>query len=158
VRLERAGDVNDGAGDRATVEIRAATDADAPAMAALLSHLGYPADAAELPERLRRLRAAGDDAFVAELDRAVVGLATVHSRAVLHVARPVAQLTALVVPPEMRGRGVGRALVAQAERWGRARGADRLVVTTALHRAEAPMFYERLGFEHTGRRYVHRFE
>ncbi|MFL5618342.1 MAG: GNAT family N-acetyltransferase [Gemmatimonadaceae bacterium] len=140
------------------VEIRAATDADAHAMASLLAHLGYPADAAELPERLRRLRAAGDDAFIAEVDGIPAGLATVHSRAVLHVARPVAQLTALVVPPEMRGRGVGRALVVEAERWGRARGADRLVVTTALHRVDAPLFYERLGFEHTGRRYVRRFE
>jgi GNAT superfamily N-acetyltransferase len=143
---------------RTAVRIRVATDADVPAMASLLAHLGYPADAAELPERLRRMRAAGDDAFVAELNDTPVGLATVHARAVLHVARPVAQLTALVVPPEMRGRGVGRALVAEAERWGRERGADRLVVTTALHRAEAPLFYERLGFEHTGRRYVRRFD
>ncbi|PYP80738.1 MAG: GNAT family N-acetyltransferase [Gemmatimonadetes bacterium] len=140
-----------------SVDIRPAVDADAPALAALLAHLGYPADAAELPDRLRRLREAGDDAFVADVDGATVGLATVHSRAVLHVARPVAQLTALVVPPEMRGRGVGRALVDAAERWGRAHGADRLVVTTALHRADAPLFYERLGFEHTGRRYVRKF-
>ena len=143
---------------RPAVTIRAATDADAPAMASLLAHLGYPADAAELPERLGRLRAEGDDAFVAEVDGAAVGLATVHARAVLHVARPVAQLTALVVPPEMGGRGGGRALVAEAEKWGRARGADRLVVTTALQRADAPLFYEALGFEHTGRRYVRRFE
>ena len=111
-----------------------------------------------MPERLRRLRSTGDDAFVAEVDGATVGLATVHSRAVLHAARPVVQLTALVVPPEMRGRGVGRALVDEAERWGRTRGADRLVVTTALHRADAPLFYERIGFEHTGRRYVKRFD
>ena len=48
--------------------------------------------------------------------------------------------------------------VVQAERWGRERGADRLVVTTALHRADAPPFYEALGFEHTGRRYVRRFD
>ena len=150
--------MSDTAPARPAVRIRAATDADAPAMAALLAHLGYPAEAAELPERLRRLRAQGDDAFLAEVDGAAVGLATVHARAVLHVARPVAQLTALVVPPGMRGRGVGRALVAEAERWGRARGADRLVVTTALHRADAPLVYERLGFEHTGRRYVRRFD
>jgi len=140
------------------VRIRPATDADTAALALLLAHLGYPADAAELPERLRRLRSAGDDAFVADVDGATVGLATVHSRYVLHGARPVVQLTALVVPPEMRGRGVGRALVHEAERWGKARGADRLVVTTALHRADAPLFYERLGFEQTGRRYVKRFD
>ena len=140
------------------VEIRRATDADASSIATLLAHLGYPAEADEVPERLQRLRSAGDEAFVAEIDRATVGLATVHSRAVLHAARPVVQLTALVVPPEMRGRGVGRALVDEAERWAKTRGADRLVVTTALHRAEAPLFYERIGFEHTGRRYVKRLD
>jgi GNAT superfamily N-acetyltransferase len=139
---------------RAAVAIRPAVDDDAPELAALLGHLGYPADAADLPDRLLRLRSGGDDAFVAVLDGATVGLATVHTRAVLHAALPVAQLTALVVPPEVRGRGVGRALVAAAEQWARAQGADRLVVTTALHRADALRFYERLGFEHTGRRYV----
>jgi len=143
---------------RTPVAIRPAVADDAPELATLLAHLGYPADAAALPDRLLRLRAGGDDAFVAVLDGATVGLATVHARAVLHVARPVAQLTALVVPPEMRGRGVGRALVAAAEQWARAQGAERLVVTTALHRADAPLFYERLGFEHTGRRYVRRLE
>jgi GNAT superfamily N-acetyltransferase len=140
------------------VLVRPAADGDAPSLAALLAHLGYPADAAELPERLRSLRSEGDDAFVAVVDGSIAGLATVHSRAVLHAARPVVQLTALVVPPEMRGHGVGRALVDEAERWGKARGADRLVVTTALHRTDAPLFYERIGFEHTGRRYVKRLD
>ena len=138
------------------MKIRPATDADASALASLLAHLGFPADAAELPERLRRLRSAGDDAFVADVDGVTMGLATVHSRFVLHAARPVVQLTALVVSPDVRGRGVGRALVGVVERWAAARGADRLVLTTALYRAEAPGFYERLGFEHTGRRYARR--
>lgn len=143
---------------RSPVAIRPAVGDDAPGLATLLAHLGYPADAADLPDRLLRLRSGGDDAFVAVLDGATVGLATVHARTVLHAARTVAQLTALVVPPEMRGRGVGRALVAAAEQWARAQGAERLVVTTALHRAEAPLFYERLGFEHTGRRYVKKLD
>jgi GNAT superfamily N-acetyltransferase len=142
----------------ASIAIRPAIDGDAPVLAALLVHLGYPADAAELPERLQRMRADGDDAFVAVMDGVCVGLATVHTRWVLHLAHPVAQLTALVVPPEQRGRGVGRTLVAAAEQWARAQRADKLVVTTALHRADAPRFYERLGFEHTGRRYVKRLD
>jgi len=137
--------------------VRPAAEEDAPAMASLLAHLGYPAAAEELPGRLARVRASGDDAYVAVSSGQIVGLATVHSRDVLHGALPVAQLTALVVPPNMRGRGVGRALVQVAEQWARETGADRLVVTTALHRADAPLFYERLGFEHTGRRYVKRF-
>jgi len=141
------------------IDVRPARDDDAQAVAELLGHLGYPAPAAEIPARLARLRAGGDaDALVAVADDRVVGLATVHARDVLHQARPFVQLTALVVPPEMRGRGVGRTLVSAVERWAASRGADRLVLTTALHRAEAPAFYERLGFEHTGRRYARRIE
>jgi GNAT superfamily N-acetyltransferase len=139
------------------VAVRAAKPADAAIVAALLGHLGYPAPADAIPARLARMRAKGDaEAFVATAARDVVGLATVHSRDVLHHDAPVVQLTALVVPPERRGLGVGRALVDAALAWAAARGADRLVVTTALHRADAPKFYERLGFEHTGRRYVRR--
>jgi GNAT superfamily N-acetyltransferase len=137
--------------------VRPATPADAPVVAELLGHLGYPAAADAIPPRLARLRAKSDaEALVATLGPDVVGLATVHARDVLHHAAPVVQLTALVVPPERRGIGIGRALVAAVQAWAAERGADRLVVTTALHRADAPKFYERLGFEHTGRRYVRR--
>jgi GNAT superfamily N-acetyltransferase len=139
------------------MDVRPARDDDAPSVAELLDHLGYPAPPSDIPARLARLRAKGDaDTLVAVVDGRVVGLATVHARDVLHHAHPVVQLTALVVPPDMRGRGVGRTLVSAVERWAAARGADRLVLTTALHRAEAPAFYERLGFEHTGRRYARR--
>jgi GNAT superfamily N-acetyltransferase len=139
------------------IDVRPARDDDASAVADLLGHLGYPAPPDEMPARLARLRAKGDaETLVAVADGRVVGLATVHARDVLHQARPVVQLTALVVRADMRGRGVGRTLVAAVERWAAARGAERRVRTTALHRAEAPAFYERLGFEHTGRRYARR--
>ena len=139
------------------IDVRPAREDDASEVAELLGHLGYPASPEEIPARLARLRARGDaETLVAVADGRIVGLATVHARDVLHHAHPVVQLTALVVPPEMRGRGVGRTLVRAVERWAAARGADRLVLTTALHRADAPLFYERLGFEHTGRRYARR--
>jgi len=141
------------------VRTRAATAADAVPIAELLGQLGYPCAPSEVPERLSRLGAGGDAAaIVAAIGDTVVGLATMHSRVVLHSAEPVAQLTALVVPRAMRGRGIGRALVAATEAWARERGAKRIVVTTALHREEAPRFYERLGFTHTGRRYARPIE
>jgi ribosomal protein S18 acetylase RimI-like enzyme len=137
------------------IDVRPARDDDASEVAELLGHLGYPAAPSEIPARLARLRAQADaETFIAVAEGRVVGLASVHSRDVLHQAHPVVQLTALVVPPDMRGRGVGRTLVDVVEHWATKRGADRLVLTTALHRAEAPGFYERLGFEHTGRRYA----
>jgi GNAT superfamily N-acetyltransferase len=121
------------------IDIRLAGPDDSIALAELLGHLGYPADPAEMPGRLARLDSGDSSAFVAVLDGAVVGLATVHRRVVLHAEAPVVQLTALVVGPEMRGRGIGRVLVAEAERWAVRFGAQKLVVTTALHRAEAPL-------------------
>jgi GNAT superfamily N-acetyltransferase len=128
-------------------------------MAELMGELGYPAGAAELPGRLARMRARGDaEAFVATVDDGLVGLATVHARVVLHAALPVVQLTALVSAASMRNRGVGRALVDVVESWALAQGAEKLVVTTALNRVEAPLFYERLGFEQTGRRFVKRLK
>jgi GNAT superfamily N-acetyltransferase len=140
-----------------SVKVRVATADDAAAMAELIGHLGYPAEAAELPDRLARMRALGDaESFVATSGDDVVGLATVHTRVVLHAALPVVQLTALVTSPSMRNRGVGRALVDIVKSWALAHGAEKLVVTTALHRVEAPRFYERLGFEQTGRRFVKR--
>ncbi|MEO6527322.1 MAG: GNAT family N-acetyltransferase [Gemmatimonadaceae bacterium] len=146
-------------GHEQPIEIRSADPGDAGALAQLLGDLGYPADPLKLPDRLTRMADAGaSTAMVAVIDGQLVGLATVHGRIVLHSEAPVAQLTALVVPREMRGRGIGRALVAESERWAARFGARRLVVTTALHRAEAPVFYERLGFEHTGRRYVKTLE
>ena len=139
------------------IDVRPARDDDASSVSELLGPLGYPAPPSDVPARLARLRAKGDaETLLAVADGRVVGLATVHAREVLHHAHPVVQLTALVVPPDMRGRGVGRTLVTAVERWAAARGADRLVLTTALPRAEAPAFYERLGFEHTGRRYARR--
>jgi len=44
------------------------------------------------------------------------------------------------------------------EHWARSRGCHRIVVTTALKRAEAHAFYERLGYRHTGRRYGKDFD
>jgi GNAT superfamily N-acetyltransferase len=79
--------------------------------------------------------------------------------ATAHDAAAMAELIGhLVTSPSMRNRGVGRALVDVVQSWALERGAEKLVVTTALHRVEAPRFYERLGFEQTGRRFVKRLK
>lgn len=138
-----------------TPSIRSAVAADAPRLAELLGQLGYPTDAASTAARLARLLAAPSGAvFVACRDNEVCGLATVQSHIALNRDAPSVQLTLLVVADGLRGGGVGRALVAAAEDWTRRCGADRLVVTTAAHRAGAHAFYERLGYALTGRRYA----
>lgn len=104
--------------------------------------------------RIDRLREGGQArVVVAVIDEAPIGLATIHLRHMINHDAPIGQLTLLVVDERVRGQGVGRILVAESEAWARARGCKRFVVTTALRRADAHAFYEKLGFAHTGRRY-----
>lgn len=135
--------------------IRSPVDADAPRLAGLLAQLGYPAEPRDLPRRLARLADRGSaEAFVAEQDGRVVGVATAHALASIHAERDVAWLTTLVVAEDNRHKGVGRALVAAAEEWARTHKCERLSVTAALQRDGAHAFYQRLGFHHSGRRYT----
>ena len=135
--------------------VRDATVADAPALAPLLGELGYPAAADALASRMRRLLGRDDQrVLLAERDGAVLGLLALHVFPVLAYDRDLAMIMALVVTESARGLGVGRALIERAEGVGKSLGASRLMVTTHVRRADAHAFYERLGFEFTGRRYV----
>lgn len=138
----------------ASVGIRAATQSEAAAIAVLLGQLGYPTDGPTLAARLALLPAANAAAFVAIVEQQVVGTFSIHVLRLLTSGEPVAYLTSLVVADGLRGQGVGSAMIRAAEQESRARGADRLVVTTHLRRVEVHAFYERRGFEFTGRRYV----
>jgi len=137
------------------VLVREATVADAPALAPLLGELGYPADSAELTVRMERMLGRDDQkVLIAENDDGTLGLLALHVFPVLAYDRDLAMIMALVVTERARGLGVGRQLVDRAEAVGRSLGASRLMVTTHIRRADAHAFYERLGFEFTGRRYV----
>jgi GNAT superfamily N-acetyltransferase len=133
--------------------VRDARRADAAAIAALLTQLGYPSDAATVQERLDRLQIVGDRVVVAELDGEVVGLAHLQVTPAIERDRPAGKLGALVVDEAHRGGGVGRALVEAAEAEARLRGCELLYLTTSEGRDDAHAFYERVGLEHTGRRY-----
>lgn len=91
--------------------------------------------------------------LLALVDHEAMGLITAHLRYTVNHAAPIVQITLLVVDERARRHGVGRALVAAAEQWARDHGCRRIVVTTALHRAEAHAFYESVGYRQTGRRY-----
>ncbi|HSC74076.1 MAG TPA: GNAT family N-acetyltransferase [Gaiellaceae bacterium] len=133
--------------------IRDARPDDAEAIARLLTQLGYPSDAGAVDERLERLQVVGDRVVVAEIDGVVVGLAHLQVTPAIERERPAAKLGALIVDEEQRGRGVGRALVEAIEVEARRRGCELLFLTTAERRDDAHAFYERVGLEHTGRRY-----
>lgn len=135
--------------------VREATSSDAPAIAPLLGELGYPVGAESLAYRMDRLKGR-DDQFVllAEDEIGAVGVLALHVFSLLAYDRDVGMILALVVTERARATGVGRHLIQRAEMIATSLGAGRLIVNTHVRRADAHAFYERLGFEFTGRRYV----
>lgn len=66
--------------------------------------------------------------------------------AVRRIDEGVAELKRMYVAPAMRGRGVGRALLAALEAEARQLGVTRLVLETGPRQPEAIALYEREGF------------
>ena len=139
--------------DPAGARIRVATLADAADIARLLTPLGYPVTTEEVAARWPAWEAEGNSALVVEEGATVVGLITLHRTTVLHRPAPLGRITSLIVDEGARGRGYGRALVAEAERELRALGCALVEVTSHMRRAEAHAFYQHLGYERTSYRF-----
>jgi len=77
---------------------------------------------------------------------APVGIATCFLGFSTFAARPLLNIHDLAVVPEWRGRGVGRALLAAAERRARADGCCKLTLEVLETNARARGLYERFGF------------
>lgn len=129
------------------MEIRTATSADAPAMAALSAELGYPADAAAMRSRLERiLGRSHQHVVVAIVDGAVAGWLQACASEVLESGFR-AEIVGLIVSGRFRRRGVGRLLVGSATSWAAAVGAKAVCVRSNVQRQESHAFYPALGFE-----------
>ncbi len=137
------------------IEIRDAHPADAGEMAPLMLQLmGRPSSPGAIRDRLVRLLATGADrVIVAVAEGRVVGVAGLHVAWMIHADHPTARLMSLVVSEECRGQGIGRSLVHRSCELARAAGCDRMELTSRLERAGAHSFYERVGFEHTSKRF-----
>jgi GNAT superfamily N-acetyltransferase len=136
--------------------IRPARASDLPTLVGLLGELfTIEADFTPDPERQRlglalMLADPGRRAvLVAEQGTAVVGMVT----AQLVVSTAEGGLSALVedmvVEAAVRGRGVGRALLAAIEAWAREHGASRLQLLADRENGAALAFYARAGWSAT---------
>ena len=134
--------------------IRAAVKEDAERLALLSGQLGYPAAAPEIRGRLQRIQAREDgQVFVAEVDGAVVGW--VHVCEVHFLESPAhAEIAGLVVDERCRGRGVGKELMAAAERWAASLGYTTVRLRSNVIREAAHRFYRNLGYSETKRQAV----
>ena len=127
--------------------IRPATSEDAEAIATLFTDEGYPAGPSDIVVRLGRFTGDAARVLVAEHDGALLGFIALHAIPRFEHDDHIVRILALVVDAGARERGVGRALMAEAERVADALGAAFLEITAGHHRPEARRLYESLGYD-----------
>lgn len=121
--------------------------AEAEALAELLTQLGYPSSPDEVRQRLGSWAADPLSSVLVARDGAKpLGCVAVHARPYFERDGRWARIQALVVHATGRRRGIGRALVAAAERQALDWNCQVIEVTSSRRRADAHAFYPELGY------------
>lgn len=84
----------------------------------------------------------------------VIGFCSLHFRSRLNHDTPQAWIPDLIVDEGERGRGVARALLAEAERRARERGCHDLTLESSYQRAEAHLLYVGAGMTDAGKSFL----
>jgi ribosomal protein S18 acetylase RimI-like enzyme len=133
--------------DARAITFRLAAASDAERIAALFTDEGYPAGASDIVARLERFRPPASSVVVAESGGEVLGFIALHVIPRFEHDDSLVRILALGVDPGVRDRGLGRLLMAEAERIGREAGATAAEITAGHHRPEARRLYEALGYD-----------
>jgi ribosomal protein S18 acetylase RimI-like enzyme len=128
---------------------------DAPELSKLICELGYKTTDSEMRQRLKSILS--DErysTFVAEIDNELCGMiGTLTHRSHEHNDLS-GKIIALVVSKRLRRSGIGRALIAAAEKDFVEKNVTRVTLTTRFAREGAHRFYEALGYSKTGFRFA----
>jgi GNAT superfamily N-acetyltransferase len=136
-----------------SLAIRDAALADAAAIARLAGQLGYAVAAPEIAGRLPPVAAGGHErVLVAENELGVVAWTTCAVVTHIHTGAYVL-VSGFVVDQDLRGRGIGRLLMAEVEAWARARGVTSIRLNANAKRDAAHRFYQALGFQKVKEQY-----
>jgi len=120
-----------------------------------MCELGYETTTSAMQMRLQRI--ATDErlrTFVAVCDGKVCGMISTLTYPSIEHDDFSGRIVALVINSTMRRRGIGRALIVIAEKDFAEREISRVALNTRLDREDAHKFYESLGYERNGWRFV----
>jgi ribosomal protein S18 acetylase RimI-like enzyme len=135
--------------------IRDAELNDAPELAVLMCQLGYETRPIEMETRLKSILSnPAYKTFVAVVGGCVCGMIGTLTYSSYEHNDAAGRILALVTSSTARRRGIGRALIATAEKDFAQRGIRRVALDTRLTREDARKFYESLGYERNGWRFV----
>lgn len=132
--------------DRRAFVVRPANTDDLSAIRGLLTQLGYDLEPDDVRARLAAvLDATGHAVLVGDRAGQVIALLHLYARPALEKP-PEVIVQALVVAARDRQGGVGKAMMAAAERWARDHGFRSVALTSHIKRADAHAFYAALGY------------
>ena len=131
-----------------TTAIRRARAQDASEVARLYARLVANPALNVLPDRLAELETSADAAlFVADRGDRLAGTVLVAlCPDAMFGRRPFAVAENIVVDAAARGQGVGSALLAAVERFCMAADVSKIMLLSAIERADAHAFFERQGY------------
>ncbi|CAI8784433.1 GNAT family N-acetyltransferase [Methylococcus capsulatus] len=135
--------------------IRPAETRDIEAMVELLGTLfSIEADFTFDPDRQRRglallIGSSADRVLVAECEGRVIGMCSVQTLISTAEGGPVGLVEDMVVARAFRGKGIGRRLLGEIERWAADAGLTRLQLLADRTNEPALTFYDRRGWERT---------
>lgn len=128
------------------MNVRLANEKDATVLARLNRKFNKAQDTA--PQVAARIKAKplAETALVAELEGTIVGFACLRVTRSICYDFALAELTELYVDESFRRRGVGRALIEQAESVAQEQGAESLMLLTGGKNRAAQEFYRSSGY------------
>jgi GNAT superfamily N-acetyltransferase len=129
--------------------VRSPEPGDYDKMADLAEQLGYLSTVQQVRIRLEAMANSSQyGVYVAQLPGGQIG-----GWIGLYVFRSVEQdtcagISGLIVDQQVRGRGIGKALLEAAEGWARSQDCSAIAVHSNVMRERAHRFYARHGYEH----------
>jgi aminoglycoside 6'-N-acetyltransferase I len=132
------------------LQIRAATGADAPGLAALLESAGHPIPPAALAARVEACHTGSGTVLLALEWGPPSGVIALSWFRTLESDFAVAQITTLLVGPDERRRGIGRLLLKAAAQAARVAGCGTLTIAADTVEAATQAFCAGTGFEPSG--------
>lgn len=144
-----------------TLTIRQAGYQDAAALEALLEELGgQTITGAEVENRLQHVENSDiDSIYLCCEGEEVLGLLSFRIRHNIEEVSKFGEISGIVVRPEARRKGVGKAMMAFAEELAEKEGCIGTWLVSGFGREEeAHHFYKEIGYQVTGYRFVKRIE
>ncbi|MBD8880729.1 GNAT family N-acetyltransferase [Rhodanobacter sp. 7MK24] len=137
--------------------LRTARVDDAMEIARLAGELGYPLGVAAMEDRLRAILPLPQHHVTVAQDGngGLLGWIAIERRLTLESGERI-EIVGLVVDAAARGTGIGRALVADGERWAHAQGFESIGVRSNVARERSHPFYENLGYARVKTQHVYR--